>query len=142
MSLSKSNSAGGLLGETTQKQITKMLPICPLCGSHAPSWSSHYRVDLFDGRIQFRCSACGSVLSITQTDLLGVYKLRNSNSFLVRLYTKPLIAAEAVKKRLKGKQASTVYVKIDALGFIDETPLQKGEEVPLEYLQQMANNFR
>ena len=142
MSFLKSKAGGGLPGKTMRDYITQKFPICPLCGSHEPLWTVHYRVDLADGRIQFRCNACGSALSITQTDLLGVYKLRESENLLTHLYTWPITTAETIKKTLKGKDVSTVYVRIDELGFLDEILFQKGKEIPLEELQRIAERFR
>lgn len=139
MSLLNPKPGGGLPSKLMREHINKMLPICPLCGSHEPLWTIHYRVDLLDGRVQFRCSTCDSAFSITQTDLLGAYKLRGSGNLLTHLYTWPLTTAEAIKKNLKGKDASTVYIKIDELGFLDESQFQKGQEVPIEELQKVAN---
>ena len=141
MSLANQKPGGGLLSKMMREHISKMLPICPLCGSREPLWTVHYRADLSDGRIQFRCSACDSAFSITQTDFWGVYKLRESRNLLTHLYTWPLTTAESIKKKLKGKEVSTLYVKIDELGFLDETPFQKGKEVPLEELQKITNRF-
>lgn len=142
MSFFNPNSGGGLPTKLMREHINTMLPRCPLCGSREPVWAIHYKIDLSDGRIQFRCSACDSALSITQADLLGVYKLKESGNLFIKLYTWPLTTAESIKKTLKGKDVSTVYVKIDELGFLDEVPFQKGNEVPLEQLQKMANRFR
>ncbi len=142
MSLFNPKPGGGTPSKMMREHINKMLPTCPLCGSHEPLWAVRYRIDLSDGRIQFRCSACDSAFSITQTDLLGVYQLRESGNLLTHLYTWPLTTAESIKKKLKGKEVSTVYIKIDELGFLDETPFQKGKEVPLEELQKIANRFR
>lgn len=140
MSLLNPKPGGGLPSKIMREQINKMLPICPLCGSHSPLRTIHYRIGLSDGRIQFRCNTCNSAFSITQTDLLGVYKLRKNKGFL-SLYLWPLTIGETLKKKIQGKDVSTVYIRIDELGLIDDFSYRTGDEVPLGELQQVASNF-
>jgi len=142
MSLLTPKSGGGLISKKMREHVNGMIPICPLCGSHDPSWTFHYKVDLLDGRIQFRCSQCDSAFSITQTDFTGIYKLRESKNILTHIYTWHITLGETVKKKLSGKDFSTVYVKIDELGFVDDPPFQKGQEVPLQEIQRVAMSWR
>lgn len=141
MSFLNSKPDGGMLSNTMRKNISKVFPRCPLCGSREPAWTFRYRIDFADGRVQFRCSTCDSAFSITQTDLLGVPKLGESKNLLVHIYTWPVTVAESIKKKLKGKEVSTVYIRIDELGFVEDPPVQKGQEIPLEKLQQIANSI-
>lgn len=119
---------------TMQKFTGENFPDCPLCGTAEPYWTFKPKADLTDGRMQFCCDKCGSVFSITTADLSGLSK---HSGVALGLYAGPAVALNTVTKTLKGKKVKTTYIKVEFVGNVEESPLKKGQELPIEELQRM-----
>ena len=118
-----------------QHSIDTKFPRCPLCGTPEPYWGLKYSTGVANGgKVQFRCDECGSILSITGMDLSGFS--RHSKNPLLNIYVGPAVALNAGKKVLQRKKVLTTYVKIESTGNVKNPPFAKGQELPLEDLQQ------
>lgn len=133
------NRGKGIIGEKIQQSIDNHFPICPMCGSRKPYWKFKATADLTDGRVQFRCDECKSILSITNADLTGFSK--NTGNILLGIYTGPVMAFNAVQKTLKGKKVKSTYIKIEKLGYVENSSFQQGQEIPIEELQEIAKKL-
>lgn len=123
------------VGSKTLNYIDTIFPTCPACGTAEPYWALKGKIDLTDNRVQFRCDECGSIFSITTSDLSGLS--RNSTNPILGLYAGSAILLNAITKTLKGEKIKTTYIKIEHIGDHNVLNLLKGNEYPLEDLQRL-----
>lgn len=123
------------VGSKTLSYIDANFPICPACGTAEPYWALKGKIDFSDNRVQFRCDECGSIFSITTSDLSGLS--RNSTNPILGLYAGSVIALNAITKTLKGKRVKTTYIKIEHIGEHNIHNLLQGSEYPIEDLQRL-----
>lgn len=140
MALTDFNRGKGPGSSAVQRYIDTNFPVCPICADRTPNWMLKTKTEVIDGsRMQFRCSACESILSITSADLLGLSK--HSSNLLFALYLAPVTAINATSKVLKGKKVTTTYIKIERIGAVNATPFEKGQEIPIDALQKYISTL-
>ncbi len=124
----------GFVGCIPQKFIDTNFPKCPMCGTSEPYWKLKDKMGLTANRTLFLCDKCGAVLSATTADISGL-----SSSKLGVLTNAGLF--NAIGKKAAGKQVATVYMKVEQVGAAQTTRLYEGKEMPIEELQELAQNL-
>lgn len=116
----------GFAGSVPQQFIDNRVPKCPMCGTDDPHWAIDQKMGWVN-RYLFKCEKCDCILSSSVPDVTG--------------FGRTPLTTLGLAKMIGGKKASTIYMKIDEVGKMQATQLNKDKEVELEELNEMANSL-
>ena len=131
----KFHRADGFVGSLPQKFVDRTFVKCPICCSANPNWtiSQHNQMSWKGNLYLFKCSCCGSVISMSMPD---VTTLGNGGGGVA---LNPSVGlTNLMVKASSGKEAGAVYAVIESVGNSGVTPACEGKEFKLEQLQQMS----
>ncbi|NLD11387.1 MAG: hypothetical protein GX671_06530 [Clostridiales bacterium] len=114
-----------------QRYADETFPVCPICGSKDPLWSTAYK---YRGLLKYyllKCSKCNSILSVSEADMTGL-------SFTTT-------SVQGQWKKGNGKESREVYIRVDEVGLdITDPSLMRLEkkELPVEKLIEYGDKVR
>lgn len=132
MGLFSYSKGNGIIGSSVQEYIDKRFPVCPICGSRRPEWEFKVAVKM-ENRTQFRCNKCGSSLSISVPEMIGLTKITSVPLLAIIFW--PVTVIYAVIKLLRGQKITKMYVNIESIeGNIENPVLKAGQSVQYDWL--------
>jgi hypothetical protein len=117
----------GFTGSIPQGFIDNNLKKCPMCGLGEPNWHLGSKMGWTETRHLFQCQQCEAVLSGSVADVTG--------------FGLSILSTPGLLKKLSGKKTNVVYLKVDEVGAMQTTLLNKGKEFALDELVEMAAGY-
>ena len=117
----------GLVGSIPQSFIDEKLIKCPMCGSGEPDWHCATKMGFLENRNLFQCQQCKAIISSSVAELAG--------------FNKTIITTPGLLKKLSGKKLNEYYFKVEEVGSMQTTELNKGKEFTLNELVEMSESY-
>lgn len=126
----------GFQGSIPQKFADNRIPICPMCGSKNPHWSTSEEMGEFltldpernAHKYLYRCEQCECILKIPVTDVIGVGR-------------SALLSWQGLAKKVRGKETKAIYVTIVDVGKMQLTKQYLDKELTLDELNNLARSI-
>ncbi|SVE21899.1 uncharacterized protein METZ01_LOCUS474753 [marine metagenome] len=117
----------GFYGSVPQGFINNNFKKCPMCGSGEPNWHLDTQKRWTENRYLFKCQQCEAIISSPFGDVMG--------------FSRTIITTPGLLKRLSGKKTKVIYLKVDEVGSMQTTQLNKDKEFTLDELVEMSAGY-